>query len=183
MSQDPSGSARRTDRASRTSRREDRSWRHAEREASNRAEHPGWHVPPAVEQFAIEAPMLRAVTSHIGPEGARVVHVPSVHEFMHQKVVHDLRGLKEQAAIQADGAARRAAAPARALAADCESPIYSAYVARACRERRGKNSARLAREPSAQRAAHTACVAAISEEAEDAGGDGAGAHRGTAAGQ
>src|SRR5262245_65537420 len=47
-----------------------------------------------------------------------MVHVARVTELMEQKVAHDLRSLKQQAAIQAHGTAYRAAAPARALAAN-----------------------------------------------------------------
>ena len=61
--------------------------------------------------------VLRAERRHALPEPLRMVHVQRVRELVDQQVAHHLGPLEQQAAVEADRAAHRAASPAAALAA------------------------------------------------------------------
>jgi hypothetical protein len=101
---------------------------------------------------------------------------------VHQEITHHFRGLKQQAAIQTDGAACRAAAPACALTADCNASIRKAQGARAFGQRRNQKRVRTLTEPSAQGMPHEACIARIADEAYDPWRNRASVQRACAAG-
>src|SRR5450631_1674263 len=173
MRRGPNGWARRTDRLSRTSRRDVQSWQRQLEKRSGFAEDPGWYTPPAIEQFGVETLVVRAVVRNFLPESARMIHVASVHELVQQQIAHDLRRLKHEAAVQTDGSACRTASPARALSADRNLLIPIAETARAFGQRRHENGACALPEPGAQGAVREACSARISNQAQDPGRNGA----------
>src|SRR5690606_20847204 len=84
-------------------------------------EHPGRYCLPTTQQLAVQAPVVGLVPLHQGPEARRVVHVPRVAQLVDEQVPHHGRIQEHQAHIEADGAGRRAAAPARALAPDLDA--------------------------------------------------------------
>src|SRR6185437_8247947 len=130
------------------------------------AENPIRNAPPAVEQLAVETAVLRAVARHTMPEPAGMVHVLGVGELVDHEVTYHRRALKEQAAVEADRAAGRAASPARALPADEHALIAQAELPRVLSEKRCQHLARTVRQPAAQRLAHRLAFAGIARERE-----------------
>src|SRR5581483_10914701 len=109
------------------------------------------------------------MSRHPLPEASRVVHVHRMHQLMNEEIAHHRRALKQETAIQADGAASRAASPAGALAAD-ERPLeLKPELSRALLQRRRQHLARSLHQPAAQLMAHDVLIIRIiSVEGEQA---------------
>src|SRR5882757_9725242 len=98
------------------------------------------------------------------PEAARVVHVERVHQLVNQQVAHHVRPLKQETAIETDGAASRATSPARALATDNYPLEAETQLAGALFECRRQNLLRALHQPATQQKTHPVLVAGIAAQ-------------------
>jgi hypothetical protein len=129
-------------------------------------EHPGWHSPPAIEQFAIQTLIFRTVSRHGLPKAARMVHVHGMSQLMNKQIPHDRSALKEQAAIETDGTASGATAPSGSLTSDEHPPVLKTELTRTLIQGRAQHFGGAFREPAPQRLAHSATIPDIAAEGQ-----------------
>src|SRR3569833_2484042 len=76
---------------------------------------PGRYVQIAAAQLALVSAEVRHMALHQAPVALPMIEVAGMTQFVNQYVPHERGRQEQQIAIEADGTARRAAAPAAAL--------------------------------------------------------------------
>src|SRR5580692_9568835 len=97
-----------------------------------------------------------------------MVHMQRVDQLMNEEIPHHLGPLKQQAAVQTDGPASRAAPPARALPADNYPLVGKPQLASALFECRTDHLVRTLDEPPSQQEPHRVLIADIATQRQQA---------------